>query len=65
MPIADILKKPFYHGRRNHVGYSLGDIAAVTLKGDADDFGVLHYRATTVSRVNLRADLDRQMLIDR
>src|SRR5215813_6911110 len=65
MPVADVLQKPLYHGCGNHVGHALGDVTAVTLKRNADHFGVLHYRATTISRVNLRADLDRQVLIDR
>ena len=41
------------------------DVAAVSLKSDADDFGVLHHRAAAVARINLRADLNREVLIDR
>src|SRR4029078_1923680 len=65
MPVADVLQKPLYHWSRNHVGDALGHITAITLKSYADHFAVLHYRAAAVSRVDLRADLDRQMLIDR
>src|SRR5437016_9395519 len=65
MPIANVLQKPIYHRRGNHVGHPLSDIAAVTLKGDADHLGVLHHRTTAVAWVDLRADLDRQMLVNR
>ena len=43
----------------------MGDVAAVTLKGNADDFGVLHDGAATIARINLRADLNGEVLIDR
>src|SRR6266480_5606746 len=65
MPISDVLEKPLYHRCGNHVSHSLGDVTTVTLKGNANYFGVLHYRPTAVSRVDLCTDLDRQMLIDR
>src|ERR1043165_1935621 len=65
MPVADILQKPLYHRCGNHVSHTLGHITAVTLEGYADYFAVLHDRAATISGVYLRADLDRQMLIDR
>src|SRR5580765_227893 len=65
MPVADILQKPLYHRCGNHVSHALGHITAVTLEGYAYHFAVLHYRAAAVSRVYLRADLYRQMLIDR
>src|SRR5207253_10235235 len=50
---------------RSHVSNALGDIAAVTLKRDADDFGVLHDGAATIARINLRADLNGKVLINR
>src|SRR4030095_4987356 len=65
MPVADILQKPLYHRCGNHVSHALGHITAVTLERYADYFAVLHDWAATISRVYLRADLDRQMLIDR
>src|SRR5207248_8943309 len=65
MPIADVLQKPIDHRRGNHVGNALRDIAAVTLKGNADHFGVLHYRSAAVAGIDLRADLNREVLIDR
>src|SRR4029453_15256987 len=65
MPVADVLEEPLYYRCGNHVGHALGHITAVTLEGYADHFAVLHYRAAAVSRIDLRADLDRQMLIDR
>src|SRR4029434_9676592 len=49
---------------RNHVGPALSDVAAVTLKRDANDFAVLHHGTAAVARVDLRADLDRQMLVN-
>ena len=61
MPVLDILEKPANHRRGNHVSDALGDVAAVTLEGDADHFAVLHHRAAAVSRIDLRADLDREM----
>src|SRR5258708_33202958 len=65
MPVTDVLQKPLYHRCGNHVSHALGHITAVTLESYADDFAVLHYRPAAVSRVDLRADLDRQMLIHR
>src|ERR1700756_1325867 len=65
MPVADVLQKPLDHWSGNHVGHALGHITAVTLECYADHFAVLHYGAAAVSRIDLRADLDRQMLIDR
>src|ERR1044071_1729700 len=65
MPVADVFQKPLYHRCGDHVGDALRDITAVTLKGYPDYFAVLNYRSSAVSRVNLRANLDREMLIDR
>src|SRR5438093_3444264 len=65
MPIADILQKPVDYRYGNHVGHTLGDVAAVTLKSDPNHFAVLHYRAAAVARIDLRADLDCQMLVNR
>ena len=64
MPIADVFQEPGNDRSGNHVGYALRHIAAVTLKRDADHFGVLHHWATAVARINLGADLDREVLID-
>ena len=65
MPVADVLQESIDHRCGNHVGNALGDVAAVALKCNADHFGVLHHRTAAVAGINLGADLDRQMLINR
>ena len=63
MPVLNILQEPMNDGRWNHVADVLCDIAAVSLKGDADHLAFLKDRATTVARVYGRIDLHRQMRI--
>ena len=63
--IGNVFEKTTNDRRRHHVSNALGDVAAVTLKRDADDFGVLHHRAATIARINLRADLNGKVLINR
>ena len=65
MPVFDVFEEAANHRSRHHVGDALGDIAAITLKGYAHDLGVLHDRPAAVARINLCADLNRQVLIDR
>src|ERR1041384_4278646 len=65
MPILYVLQKPLNHGRRDHVSDSLRNVAAVTLEGDADDLAILHYRSAAIARIDLGADLDRQVLVYR
>src|SRR5206468_12826759 len=65
MAITNILQEPVDDRRGYHVGHPLGDIPAVTLKCDTDDFSILHHRDTATARVDLRADLARQMLTNR
>src|SRR4051812_24838990 len=64
MSVLDVLQESMDDWRGNHVGDPLGYVAGVTLKGDAHDFAVLHDRTATVTRVDLRADLHREMRID-
>jgi hypothetical protein len=52
-------------GGGNHVGDALSDVAAVTLKCNADYLAVLHHRSAAVTRVDLGANLNRKVLIDR
>src|SRR5581483_3048180 len=63
MPVVDVPEKPLDHRGGNHVGDALSYITTVTLECYADHFCVLHYRAAAVAGINLRADLDRQVLI--
>ena len=62
--VFDVLEEATDHGGRHHVSDALGDVAAITLKRYADDFGVLHHRAAAVARINLRADLNSEVLIN-
>jgi hypothetical protein len=64
LPIGDVFQKPVDHRSRYHVGDALSDVATVTLKRDANDFAVLHYRTAAIARINLSADLDCQMLVN-
>ena len=64
LPVADVLQKTIHHRCGNHVGHALRDVAAISLKRHANDFAVLHDGAAAVARVDLRADLDRQMLVN-
>ena len=64
-PVLDVAEEAANHRRRNHVSDALRDVAAVALEGDADDFGILQNRAAAVPRIDLRADLDREMRVDR
>src|SRR5256886_7474392 len=64
LPVADVLQKTIHHRCGNHVGHALRDVAAISLKRHANDFAVLHHGAAAVARVDLRADLDRQMLVN-
>ena len=62
------LKEFFLHGfflKKNtmHI-HALRDVATVALKRDADDFAVLHNRSAAVAGIDLRADLNRQMLVN-
>ena len=64
MRVVDVLQEPGNHRRRDHIGDALRDIAAVTLKSNADDLAILHYRSAAVAGIDLRADLDREVLVD-
>ena len=64
MPVANVFQKPVNHRSRNHIGDTLSDVAAVTLKRDANDLAVLHNRTAAIARIDLSADLDCQMLIN-
>ena len=63
-PVADVFEETIDHRRRHHVSDALRDVAAVTLKRHADHLRVLHDRPATVARINLRADLHREVLVD-
>src|SRR5260370_32061497 len=65
MAVAHVLEKTIDYRSRHHVSDTLRDVAAVTLKRDPDHFRLLHHRATAVARINLRTDLNREVLIDR
>src|SRR5580704_6365296 len=65
MPVLDIFEETPDHRSRNHVSDTLRDITAVPLKCDADDSRILHHRPAAVSRINLRTDLNGQVLVDR
>ena len=64
MAIFDVFQKTSNDRRRDHVGDSLRDVAAVTLERDAHHLGVLHDWSSAVARIDLRADLNRQVLVD-
>ena len=64
MAVRDIFQETLNDRRRNHVSDALRDIAAVSLKRDAHDFAVLHHRSAAVARIDLRADLNGEVLID-
>src|ERR1700730_17711082 len=65
MPVLYILQKAAAHRRRHRVSNPLRDVAAVTLERHADHLAVLHDRAAAVSRIDLRADLNRKVRVDR
>src|SRR6266550_1281701 len=65
MSVLDVGKEPANYGSRNHIGNALRDIAAVTLKGDSNYLAILHDRPTAIPRIDLRADLDGKMRVDR
>ena len=64
MAVLDVLQKTANYRGGNHVSDALRDVTGVALKCDADDFAVLQNRASTVPRIDLRADLDREVRID-
>jgi hypothetical protein len=63
--LADVLEETINHRRRHHVSDALRDVTAVTLKRDADHLRVLHHGTATVARINLGADLNGEVLINR
>src|SRR5947209_14915117 len=65
MPILDVLQETANHRSRYHVSNPLRDVAAVTLERHADHLAVLHDRSAAVSRIDLRADLNREVRVDR
>ena len=62
--VGHVFQEPIDDRRRDHVGDALRDIAAVALERHADDFAVLHHGAAAVAGIDLRADLNREVLID-
>src|SRR5205085_8291635 len=63
--VLDVGKEAANYWGRNHVGDALRDVDAVTLKGDSDYLAILHDRSAAISRIDLRADLNGKMLVDR
>src|SRR5664279_1598487 len=65
VPVLDIREKTLNHRCGNHIGDALCHVAAISLKGHADHFRALHHGPAAVAGIDLRADLDREMLVDR
>ena len=65
VPVLDVCQETVNHRRRNHVSDALRNVAAVALECDADHFRILHHRTAAVTRIDLRADLNREMGINR
>src|SRR6266550_484532 len=63
--IFDVGKEAANYRRRDHVGNPLRHIAAVTLKGDSNYLAILHDRPAAIPRIDLRADLNGKVLVDR
>src|SRR4029077_11289915 len=63
--VLDVGKETANYWSRYHVGDALRDIATVTLKGDSNYLAILHDWPTAIPRIDLRADLNSEMLIDR
>src|SRR5207248_4262435 len=63
--VLDVAKETADYWARYHVGDALRDIATVTLKGDSNYLAILHDWPTAIPRIDLRADLDGEMLVDR
>src|SRR5215467_3440645 len=61
---ADVFQKSIDHRGGNHVGNALSYVAAISLERYANYFAILHHWPTAITRIDLRADLNRQMLID-
>src|SRR5678816_4244975 len=65
MCIRDSFEKAANHRCRDHICDPLRDVSTVALEGDADHFAALHNGATAVTWVDLGADLNREVRIDR
>src|SRR5438552_9569006 len=65
MTVLDVFEEAPNHRRRNHVSDTLRDVAAISLERHADHLRVLHHGSAAVARIDLRADLNREMLINR
>ena len=63
--ILDVCQETVNHRRRNHISDALRNVAAVALECDANHFRILHHRTAAVTRIDLRADLNREMGINR
>src|SRR5207248_8291118 len=63
--VLDVAKETADYWARYHVGDALRDIATVTLKGDSNYLAILHDWPIAIPRIDLRADLNSEMLVDR
>ena len=64
LTVLDVREKAANDRRGNHVGHALRDVSAISLERHADHLRILHDRATAVPGIDLRANLDREMLVN-